>query len=297
VELKADRGILLDGQKVRQEDLRDNLGKKAESVPKEKLRIHPYWFARLSRTREFVEVSLLDVLITTEPNVRYEAVSHVLEVCGVLGIRRTYFIHPDVREGKEVKLWIPTAYTSWRTPRIEAEKMVEKPIILLEEVEIIEQDNEKQEKRQKKKDKPETTPETPGDSRAPAPDSQPHADKHTATAAHTFCETRIKLQWAHPNNPRKILPGGEDAEGTKGMLVLKVKDRLLMKDNKPDWEGLEKLLKRYVENFMPTKSYKALPITIDSMRKVHFADVLRCIVLCQKAGIGEILLVIPEIPY
>ncbi len=282
IDVCGDGVVFLNGRRIQKDQLRETLKELADSAPTEKV------YGR--------KLPLVDVLIRTEFDVRCETAANVIDSCAIVGIRRTYFSNPEVNSGNEVKLWLPICGSTWRTPRIEAESMVEKPIILLEEeVEIVGPDNEEQKKQENGESNQGAASPLPGDAVAGSNRSQPRNQEKNPSI--TLSDIRIKLLWVDSENPTKTLAPSNDPEGTRGMMALKVKDMMLMKHNRPDWKKLSKLLRRMVENFRPTRSYKAPPVIIDPRPKVFFADVLRCVVLCQESGIDDIMLAAPEIPY
>lgn len=113
-------------------------------------------------------------------------------------------------------------------------------------------------------------------------------------------EFRIKMLWVDRKNPETKLYSSDDPQGTKGMLLLKAgpalltEENKLMKENKPDWEGLKNALQLSVQRFEPTDECLKLPVRIDPMAKVDFSDVLKCVLICQQQDIGELSFVQPE---
>ncbi len=274
VDVCADGACFINGRAVEKDELRQVLKNHADRVMKEVV--------------NRATVSTLEVLIRTAFNVRYEDVNEILGHCGWVGIRKTFFSSGEVAAGKEIKLWLPC----YRHPRIEAEVMVEKPIILLDdEIEITSDPPQPS-------DVPETNPQE--DDEAPEPEEE---DSHGSLGAVscpciTLCDFRIKLFWVDRDDLTRTLSPGGDPDGSKGMVALKVKDQYLMKGGRPDWKEFSKMLKRVLSSFTPTECYNSLPVIIDARQKVHFADVLRCVLVVQKAGLEHIILAVPpEVPY
>jgi biopolymer transport protein ExbD len=202
IELKPGGAILLDGKGIKSEELRNALQQRVKEGRREILDGKAY--------------SLLEVVITAQRYITYEALDRVLEACGAVGIRRTWFSHPDIEKGEQIELWM---------------RLASAPMLQI-----------------------------------------------------SLQEVQIKLLWVERDNPRALRPAGEGP----ATMVLKVRDKVFLKDNLPDWENLEKLLVQRRETFKPTKSFKALPVIIRPVGEVPFVYVLRCVALCKKAGVGEI---------
>lgn len=287
--------VSFNGNKVNKEKLRENLKKQVDNAPKER---------HNDSTKEY---PILQVLIETESNVRWEGVVEMLDECSNLNLWQTYFSNPRVNGGKEVKLWLPVLSDKFYAQRIE------KPIVLLEEeVEVVHKIpeavpsfgsnkvnhenngvNEKNEKQDKEEGNQGDALPVKDNSERFAGENIPQPHQNKATPAVNLCEIRIKLLWVDPENLRKCVSMMEDPEGTKGIMALKIKNSFLMKDKQPDWNILSDLLKQVIKHYTPTKSFKTPPVIIDARPKVFFADVLRCVVICQKAGIEKILLARP----
>jgi biopolymer transport protein ExbD len=218
------------------------------------------------------------VLIRTEANVCYEAVANVLDTYAGLYIRRTYFSHPDVDDGREIELWLPVG-------GLMNERIIVKRIIL-------EKEEEKEQKKERKQDE-----KVEKEQQGAVPEKNEQnlltERKETSPVSVLISELRVKLFWVDRNNPRKRLSAKEDPEGNAGMLSLKFQDTLYMERNQPDWKGFEETMKSIAGAFKPTKQFPKCPVIIDPMKKVHFADVLRCVVICKKAGMGQITLAVP----
>ena len=115
--LNANDATLFEGKEIKIKDLMHVLKEKIQAVPKEKVQVCPQPCDVLGGNPDTVELSLLELLIRTEKNVRFEEVAEVLDISSKAGIRRTCFIHPNVNKGKEIKLWLFAEDRS--TPRLD----------------------------------------------------------------------------------------------------------------------------------------------------------------------------------
>jgi biopolymer transport protein ExbD len=117
------------------------------------------------------------------------------------------------------------------------------------------------------------------------------------TPAITLQEVRVKLLWVMPGSTR------ETQNPTNGQTLLKVRDiRFKNVRNRygeilPDYKALYQYICRARDNFRPTKSYKTLPVIIDSRAQVPFKHVIYSLNECVRAGIKDITFAAPEIPY
>jgi hypothetical protein len=115
-------------------------------------------------------------------------------------------------------------------------------------------------------------------------------------------ELRIKLLWVDKENHEKKLFADDDPTGDTGMIFIKatglgLKDEKgekatevpLMNGSVPEYEKLMKILKVNQERFVASEKCRSLPVTIDSMAKIPFEAVLKCISACSDSGISRLL--------
>jgi hypothetical protein len=158
-------------------------------------------------------------MVNAKKHVCFEAVSDILNTCSRIGIRRTYFMHPDVDEGSEIKHWLFAS----------------------------------------------------------------------GTGTGMGC-LYIELLWVNRDNPANQLKAEQNPERRNGMIIMNVGGKDFMKDRQPDWPQLEEKMGFIMEKWIPTKALPKPYVRISAMRKILFVDVLRCISICQKAGVDEIWL-------
>jgi len=130
----------------------------------------------------------------------------------------------------------------------------------------------------------------------------------------TLQEVRVKILWVQKNNwLRRMTP--EDYQRAQndpsyraywvnnGMAVLKIRKDFLMKGGMnnpsavPDWDRLLARIKRGIQRFRPTPTYKTLPVIIEGYQLVPFQHVVSALNTCIKAGIKDITFAAPEIPF
>jgi biopolymer transport protein ExbD len=110
-------------------------------------------------------------------------------------------------------------------------------------------------------------------------------------------DVRVKLLWVIPGTTR------ETSDPTRGETLLKIKNIAFRNvvnrygEVIPDYDGLYKYICRARDNFLPSKSYKTLPVIIDARRQVPFKHVMYAMNECIRAGLKDITFAAPEIPY
>ncbi len=234
IDIAADGSLFLDGNAADGKELEEHLQVKFQTSPKEDIMV--------------MHVSLLEVIIKTEPDVRYQSVGKVLNACSASGIRRTWFSNPTVNGGRDVKLWLPCGDS---VPE-EFDPTLKRAMF-----------------------------KTPRGETAGTENAQPVPDKTpTEQPVVIISEVRVKL----------VMAGPDDPEGKGGVLVLKIWDRPVMNGGRPDWEALAKHLRQALEKHQAENAKRPLSVTIDPEANVPFADVLRCVVVCQKLGFKHIFL-------
>jgi biopolymer transport protein ExbD len=258
IDIAADGSLFLDGNAVDGDELKESLQAKFQTSPKEKIMT--------------MDVSLLEVMIKTELDARHQSVARVLDSCSRTAIRRIWFSNPAVNGGREVKLWLPCGETPepfdstlkramYKTPRGEAAADADAQPV------------------------PEETPTEHPEGR--------EADSEKQAAVYPF-RVSVKLFWVNKGTYRTGLPVCQDPEGCLGITAVVDKTSYSIRRELPDWIQLEEVLKQSLSDYSRAGKKRPLPVRIDPELNVPFADVLRCVVVCQKLGFEHIFLAAPQ---
>ncbi len=109
----------------------------------------------------------------------------------------------------------------------------------------------------------------------------------------TLQEVRVKLLWTEKSSRK------ETKDREQGHTMLKIKDKYFpfvtdkFGNTAPSYEKLGEFITEAKKNFVPTKSYKTLPVIIDARGLVPFEQVMLALKACRKAGIEDVMFAAP----
>ena len=117
-------------------------------------------------------------------------------------------------------------------------------------------------------------------------------------------EVRVKLLWADRGDwSRLYRRPQDDPDGRRGMTVLKVGGRYLMRgagpSAVPDWDGLVRLLRRKSRQYLQLpasmrQQHPTQPVIIEAYRMVPFQEVVSALNAAIKAGVTDITFAAPQ---
>ena len=110
-------------------------------------------------------------------------------------------------------------------------------------------------------------------------------------------QLRIKLLWYHPSMNRPT------NDPVNGRVVLKLGEVVIpcvkneLGETEPDWEHLYNMVCQARDNYMSRPGNPTKPVTIDARRQVPFKHVVRALNECVRAGLTDVMMAAPEIPF